>query len=387
MTSPPHPSPEALQEPGREKRDARSLSRAELEALVASLGERSFRTRQIFRWLHQRWAPSFESMTDLSKGLRERLAEQLALAPLEADQVQRSSDGTVKFRFKTADGRAIESVYMPEESRRTLCISTQVGCAMGCAFCRTATMGLSRHLTAGEIVDQAHRVNDALAAEGVPGPRPLTNLVFMGMGEPLHNYENLKRALELLQDEDGPNFSHRHLTVSTSGLVPVMERLGRETEVKLAVSLNATTDAVRDLLMPVNRKYPLEALLDACRRFPTRQGRRVTFEYVLLKGVNDSLEDAARLARLLSGMQVKVNLIPYNENPGLPFESAPAERVAAFHAALLDRHIAVITRKNRGRDIAAACGQLAAPEPPAGDEGAGVYSVCSPSKVTTCESS
>lgn len=363
MTSP-RPSPEALEAPGREKRDARSLSRAELESLVASLGERSFRARQLFRWLHQRWAPSFESMTDLSKGLRERLAEQLALAPLEADRIQRSSDGTIKFRFKTGDGRAIESVYMPEESRRTLCISTQVGCAMGCAFCRTATMGLSRHLSAGEIVDQAHRVNAALAAEGVPGPRPLTNLVFMGMGEPLHNYENLKRALELLQDEDGPNFSHRHLTVSTSGLVPVMERLGRETEVKLAVSLNATTDAVRDLLMPVNRKYPLEALLDACRRFPTRQGRRVTFEYVLLKGVNDSLEDAARLARLLSGMEVKVNLIPYNENPGLPFESAPAERVAAFHAALVDRHIAVITRKNRGRDIAAACGQLAAPEPP-----------------------
>ncbi len=364
MSPTPQPSPQAAAAPGAGRKDARSLSRDELTALAASLGERSFRGRQIFRWIHQRWAASFDAMTDVPKSLRERLGAELSLSPLEMDRVQRSADGTVKYRLKTADGRFVESVFMPEESRRTLCVSTQVGCAMGCAFCRTATMGLSRHLTAGEIVDQVHRVNAALSAEGAPGPRPLTNLVFMGMGEPLHNYDNLKRALDLLQDEDGPNFSHRHLTVSTSGLVPAMERLGQETEVKLAVSLNATTDAVRDRLMPVNRKYPLESLLDACRRFPTRQGRRVTFEYVLLKGVNDSLEDALRLARLLAGMEVKVNLIPYNENPGLPFEAVAAEQVAAFHAALVARHIAVITRKNRGRDIAAACGQLAAPEPP-----------------------
>ncbi len=338
--------------------DARSLGKGELEAILGAMGERGYRARQVFRWLHQRSATTFGAMTDLPKPLRERLQRELLLTSLTTDLAQRSSDGTVKYRFRTTDGRFIESVYMPEDARRTLCVSSQVGCAMGCAFCMTGTMGLSRHLTAGEIVDQVHRVNAALFAEGEPGPRPLTNLVFMGMGEPLHNYENLKRALGLLQDEDGPHFSHRHLTVSTSGLVPAMERLGAETEVKLAVSLNATTDALRDRLMPVNRKYPLAALLDACRRFPTRQGRRITFEYVMLKDLNDSLEDASRLAALVQGIQAKVNLIPYNQNPGLPFESAPPERVAAFHELLVARNIAAITRKNRGRDIAAACGQL-----------------------------
>src|SRR5437899_2091335 len=243
--------------------------------------------------------------------------------------------------------------------RRTLCVSTQVGCAMGCGFCMTATMGLMRNLTAGEICDQIYRVNADLRGLGVSGDRPLTNLVYMGMGEPLHNYDNVMRSLALLLSEDGANFSHRHITVSTSGLVPNIVRFGEDTQVKLAVSLNATTDEQRARLMPVDKKWDIAALMDAVRRFPSRQGRRVTFEYVLLRDVNDSEEDAARLAALLRDLPVKVNLIPYNENPGLGFADPGAERVAAFRKALDARGITALVRKNRGRDIAAACGQLA----------------------------
>src|SRR5438445_1137731 len=258
-------------------------------------------------------------------------------------------------------GRKAEEGELGPETRlrRTLCVSTQVGCAMGCGFCMTATMGLLRNLTAGEICDQVYRINADLRRIGVPGERPLTNLVYMGMGEPLHNYENVLRSLELLLSEEGANFSQRHITVSTSGLVPNIVRFGEESQVKLAVSLNATTDEQRAKLMPVDRKWNIAALMDAVRKFPSRQGRRVTFEYVLLRDVNDSEEDAARLAALLRGLPVKVNLIPYNENPGLGFVDPGAERVAAFRRALDARGITAMVRKNRGRDIAAACGQLA----------------------------
>jgi 23S rRNA (adenine2503-C2)-methyltransferase len=341
--------------------DLRALSRPELEALVASLGEKPFRARQLFRWLHRNGAASLEEMTDLSRPLRAALAEHGRLATLERATEQRSVDGTIKWTWRTTDGRLIESVYMPEADRKTLCVSSQVGCALGCTFCMTGTLGLARQLTTGEIVDQVHRANRRLVELGEgPAPRPLTNLVFMGMGEPLHNFEALKQALALLLDEDGPNFSHRHVTVSTSGLVPVMRRLGEETQVKLAVSLNATTDAQRDALMPINRRWPIAALLEACRTFPMRQGRRITFEYVLLGGINDSDEDAKRLARLVAGIPAKVNLIPYNDNPGLGFRAPAPERVEAFHRILYDRNITAVVRKNRGGDIAAACGQLAA---------------------------
>jgi len=222
-------------------------------------------------------------------------------------------------------------------------------------------MGLAWNLGAGEIVDQVHRANRRLVELGEgEGPRPLTNLVFMGMGEPLANYRNLKLALDLLLSEDGPNFSHRHVTVSTSGLVPMMRRLGEETPVKLAVSLNATTDAQRDALMPINKRYPLAELLRACREFPIRNGRRITFEYVLLGGVNDSLEDARRLVTLVRGIPTKVNLIPYNENPGLGFVAPAPDRVQAFQDHLVAHNLTAVVRKNRGRDISAACGQLAA---------------------------
>jgi len=354
--------------------DLRAYPLPRLEAELVHLGEKPYRARQLFRWLHQKGAASFDEMTDLPRELRERLAARFSLRTLTCAEEHRSADGTIKWKWRTVDGRFIESVYMPHvgneddegegqrnRERRTLCVSTQVGCAIGCVFCMTGTMGLSRNLGPGEIADQVHRANRRLVELGEgQGPRPLTNLVFMGMGEPLHNFESLKLALELLLCEDGPNFSHRHVTVSTSGLVPQLRRLGEETSVKLAVSLNATTDSQRDALMPVNRRYPLAELLAACRAFPMKQGRRITFEYVLLGGVNDTDEDAERLARLLRGIPAKVNLIPYNANPGLGFVAPDAHRVEAFRDLLLQRHVTAVVRKNRGQDIAAACGQLAA---------------------------
>ena len=225
----------------------------------------------------------------------------------------------------------------------------------------TGTMGLARNLGPGEIADQVHRANRRLLELGLgPTPRPLSNLVFMGMGEPLHNFENLKSALDLLLCEDGPNFSHRHVTVSTSGLVPQIRRLGEETQVKLAVSLNATTDSQRDRIMPINRRYPLAQLIQACRAFPMKQGRRITFEYVLLRAVNDADADAERLARLLAGIPAKVNLIAYNDNPGLGFAAPEPARVEEFRERLVSRNVTAVVRRSRGQDIAAACGQLAA---------------------------
>ncbi|RKG86400.1 23S rRNA (adenine(2503)-C(2))-methyltransferase RlmN [Corallococcus sp. CA049B] len=341
--------------------DVASLSREKLALFLSEqLGERPFRAAQLYRWLHQRGATSFDEMTDLSKALREKLRVKAEIVPLVKDLEQRSVDGTIKYRFKTRDGRFIESVYMPAEDRKTLCVSTQVGCAMACSFCMTGTLGLKRNLTAGEIVAQVHAVNrEVRRNESLETLRPLTNLVFMGMGEPLHNFENLKTALAILQSEEGPNFSHRHITVSTVGLVPMIERFGQETDVKLAISLNASTDEQRSQTMPVNRKWNIQALLEACRKFPLRQGRRITFEYVLLKGFNDSDEDAHRLKELLRDIPAKVNLIPYNENPGLGFQTTGEQRAEEFRAILAEAHVAAYIRKNRGRDIAGACGQLA----------------------------
>src|SRR5512145_385545 len=298
--------------------DLRSLDRAALERLVAELHERPFRARQIHRWLHHRGAASLDEMTDVPRSLRSALEERCSLTTLARDAEQRSTDGTIKWRWRTSDGLAVESVYMPETERKTLCVSSQVGCGMGCSFCVTATLGLARNLTPGEIVDQVHRANRRLVELGEgEGHRPLTNLVFMGMGEPLANFENVKAALEILLSEDGPNFSHRHVTVSTAGLAPMIRRLGEETQVTLAVSLNATTDEARSRIMPINRRYPIAELLRACRSFPMKQGRRITFEYVMLGGFNDAAEDADRLGRLLETIPSKINLIPYNESPGL----------------------------------------------------------------------
>ena len=311
------------------------LSSLSLEALTSfvtdQLGERSFRAKQLYRSMHQRGVTSFNEMTDLSKDLRQKLLELAEISTVTKDLEQRSVDGTIKYRFRTWDGKFIESVYMPSEDRKTLCVSTQVGCAMACDFCMTGTLGLTRNLTAGEIVGQVHAVNREVARnEGLTLHRPLTNLVFMGMGEPLHNFENLKTALSILQSEDGPNFSHRHLTVSTVGLVPMIKRLGEETNVKLAISLNASNDEQRSKMMPVNKKWNIAALMEACREFPLKQGRRITFEYVLLSGVNDTDDDARRLTQLLKDVPAKVNLIPYNENPGLGFHTTDNTRAEEF---------------------------------------------------------
>ena len=341
--------------------DIASLTLDELTRFVTeTLGEKPFRARQLFKWLHQRGATSFDEMTDLSKALRAKLAELAELVVVTKDLEQRSVDGTIKYRWKTGDGKLIESVYMPSPERKTLCVSTQVGCAMGCRFCATATLGLVRHLRPSEIVAQVHAVNrEVRANEGLDTQRPLTNLVFMGMGEPLHNFENVKTALALLESEEGPNFSSRHITVSTVGLVPMIERFATETDVKLAISLNASNDETRDRIMPVNKRWKIAELMEAVKRFPVKQGRRVTFEYVLMEGVNDSDENARELVALLRGLPVKVNLIQYNENPGLGFASTRDNRAVAFQRILEAGEVPAFIRANRGRDIAAACGQLA----------------------------
>jgi 23S rRNA (adenine2503-C2)-methyltransferase len=270
--------------------------------------------------------------------------------------------------------RDLEHALFPHRPKLTQCVSSQVGCALDCTFCATAKLGFGRQLSAGEIVDQVYRARALVNSlpEDDPtrraGSSRITNLVFMGMGEPLHNFDHLKDALHILQSEDGPNFSHRHITVSTVGLVPMIARLGAETDVKLAVSLNASTDAQRDELMPVNRKWKIADLMEACRQFPLRQGRRITFEYVLLRGVNDSDADAERLVELLRDVPAKVNLIPYNENPGLGFFTTGDERAEQFREILARGHVAAFIRENRGRDIAAACGQLANRQGPGAEQ-------------------
>lgn len=340
--------------------DLASLTLEGLTAFFTSIGEKPFRAKQVYTWVHQRGVTSFDEMTDLSKALRERLKSTAVLRAVTKDLEQRSVDGTIKYRFQTHDGRMIESVYMPSPDRKTLCVSTQVGCAMGCKFCATATLGLVRHLAPSEIVAQVHAVNrEVRRNEGLETLRPITNLVFMGMGEPLHNFENVKTALTLLESEEGPNFSARHITVSTVGLVPMIERFATETDVKLAISLNASNDETRDRIMPVNKKWKIADLMDAVKRFPARYGRRVTFEYVLMSGVNDTDEDAHRLAALLKDVPAKVNLIQYNENPGLGFGSTGDNRAEQFKTILEGAEVAAFIRANRGRDIAAACGQLA----------------------------
>jgi 23S rRNA (adenine2503-C2)-methyltransferase len=272
------------------------------------------------------------------------------------DAVAESEDGSRKYRLRLADGAAVEAVVMPERDHSTLCVSSQVGCAMGCRFCRTGEHGLVRNLTRGEIVAQ---VRD-LVREADPGLPP-TNIVFMGMGEPLANFDALVGALDTLTDNDyGLKFSGQRITVSTAGLVPRMADLGRKTRVNLAVSLNATEDETRTRLMPINRTYPLQTLLDACRRYPLQKGRRITFEYILIAGVNDSEADARRLAKLLRPNRSKINLIPFNPHPGSVFSRPSEETILSFQKILLDSHYTTIIRRSKGQDIAAACGQLAA---------------------------
>ena len=329
--------------------DIKNFTLQELEAYIAGLGKERFRAKQIFKWLYQLDAMTFGEMTNLSKDFRQELEKIASISNLEPEVIEASADGTKKYLFRLADGNAIESVLIPDEDRTTLCISSQVGCAMGCEFCLTGTFKLTRNLTTAEIVNQVCAVKRL---------EPVRNIVFMGMGEPLANLKNVIGALKILTDPDGFQFSTRKVTVSTAGLVPEMAELGAAVTVNLAVSLNATTDEVRDRIMPINRRYPLKALLAACKAFPLPSRRWITMEYVMIRGVNDSLDDARRLVRLISNIPSKVNLIPFNEHDGCAFQTPNQDTIDRFHKFLLDKHVTVITRSSRGSDISAACGQL-----------------------------
>jgi 23S rRNA (adenine2503-C2)-methyltransferase len=334
--------------------DLAELDRAELEQAMAGFGAPSFHGRQIFHWIHARGVTDPSAMTNLSQSLRQALSAGATTATPILASTQTSSDGTQKFLLELHDGRQIEAVYIPDTPAQTFCISTQVGCAMGCTFCLTGKMGLTRNLTAGEIVGQVR----VLAREtGLAGTA--FNIVLMGMGEPLHNYDATMKALRMLADDQGLGVHPKRVTLSTVGLIPALERLAHESLMpNLAISLHATTDAARTSLVPVNKKYGLTELIEACRRFPLAKRRRITFEYVLLAGVNDTPEDATRLASLLEGIKAKVNLLPLNAAPGLAYERPSDDRVNAFAKILADRGVTALVRKSRGRDIRAACGQL-----------------------------
>ena len=334
--------------------DLAELEVNELEAVLAERGYERFHARQVYRWIHKRGITDADRMTDVSRQLRQELHETFTLNTPRVVSDELSVDGTRKLVLELADSRRIESVFIPDTPSMTFCISTQVGCAMSCGFCLTGKMGLVRNLTAGEIAGQVR----VLAAVTGLLDHPF-NIVLMGMGEPLHNYDNTMKALRMLHSEHGLAVSPRRVTLSTVGIVPALERLGREPLMpNLAISLHATTDEQRTALVPPNRKYPLAAILDACRRFPLKNRSRITFEYVMLDDVNDTPDDARRLVRLLGGIKAKVNLIPLNPAPGIPFDRPSDERVNRFAQILADRHITVSVRKSRGRDIRAACGQL-----------------------------
>jgi 23S rRNA (adenine2503-C2)-methyltransferase len=331
------------------------LTRIALEHVLVNLGLEPYRARQIYQWVYRRGVVDFEAMTDLSLEHRQALAAHFSIATLPISRRDTSADGTEKFLLTLRDDRHVESVFIPDTPNQTFCVSTQVGCAMGCAFCLTATMGLVRNLTPGEIVGQVRVLADAL---GLRDTR--FNIVLMGMGEPLHNYDHTMAALRILTDPHGLAVPAKRITLSTVGLVPAIERLATEPIMpNLAVSLHAPTDDLRVRLVPLNRKYRIREIIDACRRFPLAKRDRITFEYVLLAGVNDSPDDAAGLAALLHGMQAKVNLIPLNPAAGIAFERPSDEAIDRFGRILAERDIVVSVRKSRGRDIRAACGQLA----------------------------
>jgi 23S rRNA (adenine2503-C2)-methyltransferase len=330
------------------------LDRPSLEAALAQRGYPRFRASQIFDWVYRRGVTDPHAMTNLPQDLRAALASGLPLSTPQIAARERSADGTEKFLLRLDDGRHIEAVFIPDTPAMTFCVSTQVGCAMACAFCLTGRMGLVRNLTAGEIVGQVRVLAGALEMRDKP-----FNIVLMGMGEPLHNYDETMKALRILADERGFALPPRRVTLSTVGLLPALERLAREPLMpNLAISLHAPTDAQRGELVPINKKYGVAEIIEACRRFPLKRRGRITFEYVLLAGVNDSPQDARRLARLLSGVKSKVNLIPLNAAAGIPFERPTERAIDTFAKILADHGLTVSVRKSRGRDIRAACGQL-----------------------------
>lgn len=336
------------------------LSRDKLTAELAALGEKPFRVKQLWHWIYHRGAKDFAAMTTLPKDLRGHLAKQFTLERPAIVTLQKSNDGTHKWLLRTENGHEVESVFIPEEDRGALCISSQVGCTLNCRFCHTGTQTMVCNLTPREIVGQFMVGRDEYAEWPSPKEgRMLSNIVMMGMGEPLYNYDAVKSALRIIMDGDGLSVSKRRITLSTAGVVPMIPRVGAELGVGLAISLHAVSDELRDEIVPLNRKYPIKELLAACKRYPgASNARRITFEYVMLKGVNDSSAEAHELSRLLKPLYAKVNLIPFNEWPGAPYQCSPAAKIKRFSEILNNQGLSAPIRVPRGRDIMAACGQL-----------------------------
>lgn len=335
------------------------LNRADMQAFFADLGEKAFRASQVLQWIHQYGVYDFENMTNLSKSLRARLAEISEIRVPEILVDQKSEDGTRKWLLKLDSGNSIETVFIPEDSRGTLCVSSQIGCALDCSFCATGKQGFNRNLSTAEIISQLHVADHALG-KTPGGDRIVTNVVMMGMGEPLLNFENVVRAMDIMMDDFAYGLSKRRVTLSTAGVVPALERLKGVSDVGLAVSLHAPNDELRNKLVPLNKKYPIKELMAACRKYIGDDSRKyITWEYVMLDGVNDSDENAYELAKLLKGIRSKVNLIPFNPFEDSGYKRSPQQRIDRFREILKKKGIVTITRRTRGDDIDAACGQLA----------------------------
>jgi 23S rRNA (adenine2503-C2)-methyltransferase len=346
--------------PALERENLLGLTRPQLESFVRELGSEPFRARQLWSWMYKRGEGRFEAMTDLAKVFRAQLAERAEIRVPEIVTSQQSADGTRKWLLRADEKQAFEMVFIPEPDRGTLCISSQVGCALDCSFCSTAQQGFNRNLSTAEIVGQVWLANRELGTSGLPDERAVTNVVLMGMGEPLANFRNVVPALRIFTDDLGFDLSRRRVTLSTSGLVPQIYKLAEEVNVALAVSLHAPDDALRNELVPINRLHPIAELLEACWHYLDEQnGRSITFEYVMLDGVNDSPAQARTLAKLLKGHPAKINLIPFNPFPGTHYKRSPAPAIQRFKEELLERGLIATVRRTRGDDIDAACGQLA----------------------------
>ena len=338
------------------KTDLKNMTSQQMVRYVKSLQQPSFRAEQIMSWLYKPGIKEFSQMTDLAKEFRTLLEQRARISNFTDPVIEHSSDGAVKFGFKLEDGNYIESVLIPEGVRNTLCVSSQVGCAMGCNFCSTGAMGLKRNLKPSEIVNQACAVQDWLISEG---EKKLTNIVFMGMGEPLANLDNLLIALSILSEQKGLDFASRRITVSTCGMVPQMLEFGKKSDANLAVSLHAVDDQTRNQLMPINKKYPIKDLLAACKEYQMKKRQRIMFEYVLLDGITDSDEDAIKLTEILRGIPCKINLLAMNEDETADYKSSSKDRILKFQTILRENGYTVFVRQSRGEDISAACGQLA----------------------------
>ncbi len=346
--------------PDTNKIDLVGLSRDELALELAAIGEKPFRAKQLWHWIYHQGERDFSRMSTIAKSMHGTLAERFTVGRPAVSREQTSGDTSRKWLFRLDDGNEVETVFIPEEDRGAVCISSQVGCSLSCTFCHTGTMKLVRNLTAGEIVGQFMAARDSYGEWPSPkGERLLSNIVMMGMGEPLLNYDAVAKALRIIMDGEGIALSKRRITLSTSGVVPIMDRCGEDLGVNLAVSLHAVTDELRDVLVPINKKHPIKDLLAACRRYPgANNARRITFEYVMLKDINDSEADARELLRLVKGLPVKFNLIPFNPWPGVAYDCSTAKNMKKFAAILNDGGFSAPIRVPRGRDILAACGQL-----------------------------